>query len=141
MIVLDTNVLSESLRARPDAAVLAWVTDLVENATVTSISVGEILTRVRLLPDARRREGLIAAIERTLTMHAGQVLPYDEFAARAYARLQELRRAAGRPLNVEDGMIAAICQRNGAKLATRNVKDFQGLGLELINPWDYGPTT
>jgi predicted nucleic acid-binding protein len=135
MIVLDTNVLSEPLKQQPDPQVLAWLASADEEAGVTSVSVGELLTGVRALPTGRRRAGLLDAIESTLRVFAGSVLPYDEAAARQYARLQEVRRAAGRPLAVEDGMIAAICIARGMRLATRNTSDFDGLGLELFDPW------
>jgi toxin FitB len=135
MIVLDTNVLSEPLKLRPDEQVLAWLASLDEEAGVTSISVGELLTGVRALPVGRRREGLLEAIEATLRTFAGSVLAYDEAAARHYARLQESRRGAGRPLAVEAGMIAAICVARGTTLATRNTCDFAGLGLDLVDPW------
>lgn len=138
MIVLDTNVLSEPLKLRPDERVLAWFAALDEEAGVTAISVGELLTGVLALPVGRRREGLLEAIEATLRTFAGSVLAYDEAAARHYARSQEVRRGAGRPLAVEDGMIAAICVARGTTLATRNVSDFAGLGLELIDPWSSG---
>ncbi len=103
---------------------------------LTSISVGEILTGVRFLPEGRRRDGLTAAIEQILATYTDRVLPYDEPAARIYAKNRESRRASGQPLNVEDGMIASICLHRGAALATRNLKDFEGLGLHLVNPWD-----
>ena len=135
MIVLDTNVLSEPLKNEPDEHVLAWLGSLDEMAGVASVSVGELLTGVRALPAGRRRQGLLEAIEATLATFAGAVLAYDEPAARHYARLQELRRAAGRPLAVEDGMIAAICTSRGATFATRNTADFTGLDLDLIDPW------
>lgn len=135
MIVLDTNVLSEPLKQRPDEQVLAWFASVDEEAGVTAVSVGELLTGVRALPVGRRREGLLSAIETTLQAFAGSVLAYDEVAARHYARLQESRRGAGRPLAVEDGMIAAICVARGATLATRNTSDFAGLDLDLIDPW------
>ncbi len=135
MIVLDTNVLSEPLKQEPEQQVLAWLTSVDEEVGVTSISVGELLTGVRALPAGRRREGLLEAIESTLRAFAGAVLPYDETAARQYARLQESRRAAGPPLAVEDGMIAAICVVRGMTLATRNTADFTGLGLDLVDPW------
>jgi len=137
MIILDTNVLSEPLRTRPEPAVLAWLANVADDIALTSISVGEILTGARLLPKGRRRDGLMAAIERTLIIYADQVLAYDEPAARIYATLQESRRAAGQPLGVEDGMIAAICHSRGARLATRNTKDFRGTDIEVINPWKY----
>ena len=139
MIVLDTNVLSEPLRSRPEPVVLAWLDQISDDVALTSVSVGEILTGVRLLPAGHRRDGLMAAIERTLTIYAEQVLPYDETAARTYALMQESRRASGHPLSVEDGMIAAICRSRGVNLATRNVRDFQDLGIDLINPWTDSP--
>jgi len=138
VIVLDTNVLSEPLKARPDERVLNWLGSLREASGVTSVSVGELLTGVRVLPAGRRRDGLLESIESTLSAFAGNVLPYDEPAARAHARLQERRRVAGRPLAVEDGMIAAICTSRSTTLATRNTADFAGLDLELIDPWS-GP--
>jgi predicted nucleic acid-binding protein len=135
MIVLDTNVLSEPLRARPDPTVLAWLDRITDVVALTSISAGEILTGVRALPAGRRRDALMAAVERTLAIYADQVLPYDERAARTYAAMQESRGSTGRPLSVEDGMIAAICGARGLALATRNTKDFEDLGITLINPW------
>lgn len=135
MIVLDTNVISEPLRSSPDSVVLAWLDRVSDDVALTSVSVGEILTGVRLLPAGHRRDGLLAAIERALTSYTDQVLPYDETAARVYALMQESRRATGHPLSVEDGMIAAICRSKGVALATRSIKDFQGLGIDLINPW------
>lgn len=137
MIVLDTNVLSEPLRTRPDPQVMAWLNSLHPDVALVSITVGEILLGARLLPEGRRRESLMAAIDTTLTTFADNVLPYDQSAARVYAEMQQTRRSAGVPLSVEDGMIAAVCRHNAADLATRNTKDFEGLGLALINPWDY----
>jgi predicted nucleic acid-binding protein len=134
MIVLDTNVLSEPLRPQPEAGVISWLRQ-VKDTSVTVVSVAEMLVGARTMPQGERREGLLRAIEQVLVA-SSHVLPYDEKAAREYARMQEDRRAAGRPLSVEDGMIAAICATQSATLATRNVRDFQGLGLALINPWE-----
>ena len=135
MIVLDTNVVFEPLRTRPELAVLVWLNGVSDNVALTSVSVGEIFTGVRMLPAGRRRDGLMNAVELALTTYADHVLPYDEAAARIYALMQEPRRASGHPLSVEDGMIAAICRCRGMALATRNVSDFQDLGITLINPW------
>ncbi len=136
MIVLDTNLLSEPLRRDPDPVVLEWLAHPAEAFALSAVSVGELLTGVRLLPIGRRREALGEAIENLLESFAGAVLGYDERAARVYAELVERSRSAGRPIGVEDGMIAAICIANGAALATRNVKDFDGLGIDVLNPWD-----
>lgn len=135
MIVLDTNVLSEPLRTRPDERVLEWLSSLTDEVAVTAVSVGELLVGARRLPAGRRRDDLLAAIERVFATYSGATLAYDERAAREYARMQEVRRSAGRPLGAEDGMIAAICSVHGAGLATRNVADFDGLGLDVSNPW------
>jgi predicted nucleic acid-binding protein len=110
----------------PDERVLAWLASLEQEAGVTSISVGELLTGVRALPVGRRREGLLEAIEATLRTFVGSVLAYDEAAARHHARLRELRRGPGRPLAVEDGMIVrtdantvpAVCSRTRRGLVT-----------------------
>lgn len=133
MIVLDTNVLSEPLRPHPESAVLDWLADHTD-ASITAITVGELLVGVSRLPPGARRDSLAAAVDRAIG--EAEVLAYDDVAAPAYARIQDHRRNAGRPLAVEDGMIAAICLAHGAALATRNTRDFEGLGVELVNPWE-----
>ena len=138
MIVLDTNVLSEPLKRTPDEHVLSWMERLDGATAVTAVSVGELLTGARALPEGRRRTELLDAVLSTLADFSGSVLAYDEPAAQHYARLQELRRTMGRPLAVEDGMIAAICLTHGAALATRDTADFAALGIELIDPWASG---
>lgn len=135
MIVLDTNVISETLRAQPAPSVLRWLESSGEPFAVTTVTLGELLTGVRLLPQGKRREGLMTAIERVLLRWAVR-LPYDEAAARIYAAMQERARAEGRGLSVEDGMIAAICAAHGASLATRNVDDFDFLPVPTVNPWE-----
>lgn len=135
MIVLDTNVLSEPLRPAPDDAVLAWLVKQT-NVAITAISVAELLVGARRLPEGARRTALITAIDSILT--GAEVLAFDEGAAGVYAQMHETRRDAGRPLAREDGMIAAITATHGASLATRNTADFEGLGIELMNPWPTG---
>ena len=135
MIILDTNVLSEPMRAFPDERMLDWLETQKEPLALTTISVGELLTGVRLLPAGRRRESLNQAIESVIAAHPDSILAYDESAARSYARLMEINQAQGRQMSVEDGMIAAICISHGATLATRNVKDFKHLDIPLIDPW------
>lgn len=136
MIVLDTNVISEPLRRIPDPAVLEWLARPSDQFTLSAISVGELLTGMRLLPGGRRRDALAAAIDDLLESFEGAVLPYDDRAARSFAEISEVARNTGRPVGVEDAMIAGICQANGAALATRNTKDFAGLGIDLMNPWE-----
>ena len=140
MIVLDTNVISELFLLRPSSAVESWVADqptaLLFTTTVTE---AEILYGARLLPDGKRRRDLLAAIEPIFWEDfAGRVLPFDREAADAYATLAVERRQSGRPISQFDAQIAGIALSRGAAVATRNVADFEGIGLTIIDPWTYG---
>jgi predicted nucleic acid-binding protein len=135
MIVVDTNVLSEPLRKQPDASVLQWLTRHGSDLAVTTVTISELVYGARRLPIGQRRAQLIDGIEGLLRRVGDRVLPVDEGAARAYGSLRAERELTGRPISVEDGLIAGICVSRGARLATRNVKDFVGLGVDLIVPW------
>ena len=137
MIVLDTNVLSELIRPVPEPRVLAWLERQVGEALfTTAISRGEMLYGAYRLPVGRRRNDLFQEIEAIFsTDMAGRVLPYDEAAADAHAELAALRRAQGRPSSQSDLMIAGIVRSLGAALATRNVRDFEGCDIVLLDPW------
>jgi predicted nucleic acid-binding protein len=130
VIVLDTNVVSEPLRAEPDPVVMSWLSRQ-EQAKITAITMSELLIGVLLLPGGTRRDLLHAA----LNGFDFDVLPFDARAAEAYAHMHIRRPASGAPLSVQDGMIAAICLVHGATLATRNTKDFADLGVDLVDPW------
>jgi predicted nucleic acid-binding protein len=137
MIVLDTNVLSEMLKPTPDARVMAWFRNQPRPSLfTTSVTRGEILRGIRILPEGQRRQGLWQAALRIFNDElAGQVLSYDSDAADFYAEIGASRRAAGRPISQFDAQIAAVTRSRGADLATRNVKDFEGCGITVINPW------
>lgn len=135
MIVADTNVLSEPLRREPDRRVLAWLTAHQSDIAVTTITVAELLFGAHRLPSGRRRNLLIEAIDE-LIQDAGEcLLTFDERAARSAADLRVARETVGRPTSSEDLMIAAIAHAHGAAVATRNVTDFDGFDVEVINPW------
>lgn len=137
MIVLDTNVVSEPLRPSPSPRVVQWLTEAAEHdPRITAITVAEVLTGIAGLPTGRRRSILRAEVEALFAGLAGRVLDYDPTAARLHADLQADRRSAGAPLGLADGMVASICLREGAQLATRNPQDFTGLGLTLLDPWE-----
>ena len=137
MIVLDTNVLSELMRSQPAAAVFAWVAAQPRAVLyTTSVNKAEILYGIAALPDGRRRAGLAAAAEAMFTDDfAGRVLPFDEEAAVHYAEIVAARRREGRPIEAFDAQIAATARVADAELATRDVGDFAGCGLTLVNPW------
>jgi toxin FitB len=137
MIVLDTNVLFELMRRRPAARVVRWVDG--QDATalaITAVTVAELLYGVGRLADGARKAALAAAVD-TLVRDdfAGRVLPFDVAAATHYADLVSDRERQGRPISTADGQIAAICRRHGATLTTRNVRDFDEVGLSLVDPW------
>lgn len=139
MIVLDTNVISEPLRSKPNRLVTEWLASEEEPMYLASVSVGELLIGIAQMPAGKRRDGLTRAVESILSSYSERILPYNEAAARSYARMQAHRRSLGRPLSTEDGMIASICMASGASLATRNTRDFSEIGLHLIDPW--GPAS
>jgi predicted nucleic acid-binding protein len=138
VIVLDTNVISEPLRHRPDPHVTAWLdAQYIETLYLTAISVAEVRYGIAVLPEGRRKRGLHDRFETdVLPLFAGRVLPFDESASEAYARIQSAGRAGGRTLSSMDALIAATCAAQSYALATRNVADFEAAPLDLINPWD-----
>lgn len=137
MILLDTNILSEVIRPTPEPAVLRWLAaQPPASVFVSAITEAELRYGVAVLPDGKRRASLAAEIAGMLEVDfAGRILPFDSAAAIAYAEVTSGRRKAGRPISQADAQIAAVARSRGAKLATRNVSDFDGCGVEIINPW------
>jgi len=141
MIVLDTNVVSELMKESPEPAVMAW-TDAIPGATMflSAVTQAEILYGVALVPEGKRRQGLALAARTAFeTYFRGRILPFDSEAAEAFAELAAGRRRAGRPISQADAQIAAIARSRGAVLATRNVPDFEGCGVEIVDPWGAPP--
>ncbi|APW40256.1 VapC toxin family PIN domain ribonuclease [Rhodoferax koreense] len=137
MMLLDTNVLSELMRQQPDRQVLAWLdAQPTETLFVSAVTVAELMYGIERLPEGRRKDSLR---ETAWTMleedFDGRILPFDGAAATRYAWLAAQRERSGRPIGMADAQIAAICLGTHADLATRNTKDFAGLGLVLTNPW------
>jgi toxin FitB len=137
MIVLDTNVLSELMRRRPAARVLEWVDEQEASAlAITAITVAELLYGVARLRDGTRKRNLAAAVDALVREDfSGRVLSFDVAAAAEYAELVAGRERQGRPVSAADGQIAAICRCHGARLATRNVRDFDATGVAVLDPW------
>ena len=137
MIVLDTNVLSEALRPVPEPSVLDWLSKQPRASLfITTVTRGEILYGIRILADGKRRRGLWdAAMKIFDTDFADQVLSFDSEAADMYADIGASRRAAGKPISQFDAMIVAMARSRGASLASRNAKDFEDCGVDVINPW------
>lgn len=137
MVILDTNVLSELLRSTPDPAVVRWTSQQpIAQVFTSTVTQAEILYGVRLLPAGRRRQKLEDAVTALfVTDFAGRVLPFDSDAALACARIAADRKQRGHPIAQLDAQIAAIARARDGQLATRNVSDFEGCGLRIVNPW------
>ena len=138
MVVIDTNIVSELMRAEPSAEVLAWMDDRPPRELfVTAVTEAEVRTGIALLPEGRRRRGLAEACERAFgSLFAGKVLPFDSDAARTYAVIAAARLVLGRPVSQADCQIAAIVRSRGMAVATRNIRDFEDMGIDIFNPWD-----
>lgn len=137
-VLLDTNVVSELMRVRPEQAVLDWFVErTADQFYVSVVTQAEILLGVSLLPAGARRNALAsAAMEMFEQDFAGRCLPFDASCAPHYAAIVAARRRAGHATSAEDAMIAAIALSRGYVLATRNTKDFLHVeGLILCNPW------
>ncbi|NKY41639.1 PIN domain-containing protein [Cellulomonas septica] len=136
MIVVDTNVWSETLRPAPDPRVLAWLRANAAELHLPALVVHEPRYGLAILPDGRRRADLTERVEAMLSRLAGRVLPYDADVAATHAHLRADARARGREPSAQDGQIAAHAVHASAPLATRNVGDFENLGIDVLNPWD-----
>lgn len=135
--LLDTNVLSELLRAAPQPAVLAWFAEQpAETLFVSAVTQAEMMLGARLLPTGKRRAALESAIRAMFDEDfSGRTLPFDSAVVPAYVDIVSTRRTAGRPISQFDAQIAAIARHHGARLATRNLNDFEGCSVVLVNPW------
>ena len=137
MILLDTNILSELMRPAPEKGVEQWLADQPDASVfISAITEAELRYGVTLLPAGKRRSALATVIEDMLGEDfTGRILPFDSAAAVAFAEIAATRRQAGRPIAQADAQIAAIARSRGAALATRNVPDFEGCGIDVVNPW------
>jgi len=137
VIVVDTNVISELLRPKPHPFVKRWAdTTHPSQLYTTSISHGELLSGIALMPEGRRRNELAETLARLFhAAFASRILPYDSSAALHYARIIAQRTALGRPIAQADAQIAAICLTHKATIATRDARGFERLGLDVVNPW------
>ena len=137
MILLDTNVLSELTRLMPDRGVERWLAgQRVADVFISAVTEAELRYGVALLPPWKRQSLLAAATEDMLAHDfKGRILPFDSPAAITYADIVAHRRRAGRPMSQSDARIAAIARSQGAVLATRNVRDSEGCGVTVVNPW------
>ena len=141
MIILDTNVVSEGFRPNPHPALRLWMNSQQHQTLfLCSPVLAEIRFGIELLPHGAKRDALQAGAD-TLEydQYDGRILTFDVAAAKAYGRLAAARQLSGQPIGRMDAFIAAIAVANHADVATRDVYGFSGLGLNVINPFDFKP--
>lgn len=140
--LLDTNIPSEIGKPVPQPSVLRWLGTVEETQTFLSVvSLGEMRKGCELLePGSKRRLQLERWLENDVHKWlAGRILPVTEAIADRWGKLEAQRQRLGLPLNTADGQIAATAIEHGLTLVTRNLKDFSGLGVTLLSPWDDTP--
>ena len=138
MILLDTNVISETQRLEPDARVLDWLAaQALDTLYLSTITVAELRAGIALLPVGKRRASLDENLEkRLLPMFANRVLAFDMACTKAYAELLAKSRDAGLAVEAADAFIGAVALANGFTVATRDTSPFEAAGLIILNPWD-----
>ncbi len=136
VIILDTNITSELMKAAPSVTVAGWVRG--RSATelyTTAITLAEINYGIRRLPHGHRKELLQVAADEVFSAFAERVLAFDAAAAKHYGQIVSHCDGIGAPIGGFDAQIAAICRAHDSALATRNVKDFQHTGIIVVDPW------
>ena len=135
--LLDTNIPSETVRPAPDSRVAAWIeAQPLESLFVSVVSFGEWHKGLTLLPPSRRRAELQHWLDtRVRKLFSGRILPMTEAIAGRWGVLEGQRQLMGRPLHVPDAQIAATALEHRLTLVTRNVKDFESIGVTILNPW------
>jgi predicted nucleic acid-binding protein len=137
MIILDTNVVSELQGRKHSDQVVEWLRSYeIEILFLTTVTVAEMRFGLELLSPGRRQTELLAVFDLVQAEFLGRILGFSIQAAQHYGIIKAHRQKIGRPIETKDAMIAAICLSHGAMLATRNVKDFEGLDLRLVNPFE-----
>jgi toxin FitB len=136
--VLDTNVISELMRAEPDPVVFAWIAAQPRTALyTTSLTHAEVLAGIAIMPEGRRRSALAETAELMFGEEfRDRILPFTADAAKAYARIFASRRQTGKPIETADLIVAATVHAYNAVVVTRDLGGFEGCGLTLINPWE-----
>jgi len=138
MIILDTNVIAELMREEPDANVASWIQGIeIKSLALTVIAIAEILRGIERLPKGKRRQRLEQSFKEFIQKwFSGRIFPFDEESAYLYGGIATGREKAGLSVDPVDLMIASIAKNLQASIATRNIKDFEGCGLILLNPWE-----
>jgi predicted nucleic acid-binding protein len=135
MICIDTNVISETMKPNPNPQVMTWLLRHDHEIGLPTIVIAEIAYGIGKLQGSTRAQALQQQLDAWRERFAAKLIIFDESAALIYGNLMSIAFHQGRVMSVMDGLISALALRHNAKLATRNIKDFDVSGLTLINPW------
>jgi toxin FitB len=135
VILLDTNVISELMRGKPDPKVTNWFETVAGECAIPSPALAEVAFGVDKLPQGKRRMVLEEKLAEWRVFFADRTLPFTGLSATNYGGVMADALRQGHNMSVMDGMIAAIAIEQESMLATRNVKDFKSVSVDLINPW------
>ncbi|WP_291049978.1 type II toxin-antitoxin system VapC family toxin [Herbiconiux sp.] len=137
MILLDTNVISELMLTEADSGVLHWFADLPrEEVATTAVCAAELFKGIATMPEGAKRTTVAELVSMMLDVElAGRIHPFDADAALEFAEVFSTRKALGRPVSYADAQIASIARVHHATIATRNTRDFEYAGIEVVNPW------
>ena len=132
--LVDTNVVSEPMRDAPDPRVVAFLSRH-DELWLSAIVLHEVAFGIALLPPGRRREAIEAALTAFVALYEDRILPLGRTEASHAAAMRARARRSGRVLDLGDALIAGTAAAHDLAVATRNVRDFQGLGLDVVDPW------
>lgn len=137
--LLDTCVLSELVKTRPEEKVVGWLTEHRASQTfISAITLAELQRGVAKLSKSKRRSGLIAWLKQIEVNFKDRILAFDQSVAHSWAEMTAQAEARGKTMAAFDSMIAATAKVHGCYLVTRNLRDFVNSGVEIINPWEDG---
>jgi len=138
-ILLDTCAISELRKPNPSPSFAAWFNDCDERLLyLSSVTLGELRYGIDVLPDGKRRNELLTWYSRLCLCYEGHIIPPTLEICEQWGAMRARRQVGGKPLGMADGLIAATALNAGMALVTRNTSDFDGLGVEILNPWDDG---
>ena len=138
--LVDTNVLSEPTRPRPNARVLAWLETHESELYASAFTIAEMAFGIAALVSGRKKQNLQRQLRQLLTSMEGRVLPFNKRVALEWGDMQAELQRSGQLMPLEDSLVAATARRYGLDVATRNVEDFKRARLRVVNPWETATT-
>jgi toxin FitB len=136
VIVVDTNVWSEATKAEPSPVVREWAKQNESKLWLTSVVLAELRAGAAMMPIGKRRSALETQFDELAEEYEDRLLLFDAQSSAVYAQVLETAKKVGKPIGTADAMIAAVALQHGMSVATRDLGDFAGAGVKLVNPWD-----